>query len=833
MAELTSTTLHYLMAGKDYFWRWEEDGDVICWRNGTTIVFRDELCELLEPLAGQGLPPFGAILITLAACRPAWNAHSAEAGILQGVGMLAGGVPDGDLNLGVRNVLRRLDVVANLPEPLRHGLAAKATLLALLFDSTAERFSRRESRHVLDALRREHLDETLVGQIDRVPVLYRLTGDLRALREALRNLDSESLARRLRTSLDRLPIPTQPATDQLPELAGDSLFDQLSADAATAGLARLGRHMAAILRLPRQQNRGGQLPLDGFVDIANRGSLDRLLVSELAMDDLTLAVRLANHEALFLRREATPEPCRRRRRILLDHGIRMWGTPRIVALSAALGILDRHRDAELLVHHDGHFSPISLHTVQQVQQELERLEPAPHPAIALQRLLAVTDGVQRDDILITHRAVLKDPEFERIWRELGESRPGALLAIGNRGELQLHAVSSQGLHSLLEAKLDLQRLLGDPAAPVMPAESIVAGDVQLPVILSCQPFPLLLPATLATGGEPGACLPDLGIVGVTRDRRLMHWPPNTSRYGRQLLDTVPPADRYWVSLGEEGQIAVVAATDISDSEQETRLLVTDLNARVRELYSLGIATEPVRFVHRSHDWMLIFSDHSVHAVDPASGRIKYRYIYSPGEEYWQGPFLKRGLDTILVLIHSQAIWHEVVPDDFAIGDLVHPYDPAHFDALPRQAACLLPAVEGIGISSSGQLTLIQEDGRRWSLRFGAHSLRWTLNATESAERLSRHLALKPTPAPPGVGYKLRNAVWRDGSAAFVDSRGLLHLKSAQAALPEVTIVLVTDQPAACWASDGTCCGPAGYHGRTGIPARDFHHKISLFMNGLP
>ena len=39
-------------------------------------------------------------------------------------------------------------------------------------------------------------------------------------------------------------------------------------------------------------------------DISNRGPLDRLLLSESAHDDLTLAVRIALNEALYLRRES-------------------------------------------------------------------------------------------------------------------------------------------------------------------------------------------------------------------------------------------------------------------------------------------------------------------------------------------------------------------------------------------------------------------------------------------------------------------------------------------------------------------------------------------------
>jgi hypothetical protein len=48
--------------------------------------------------------------------------------------------------------------------------------------------------------------------------------------------------------------------------------------------------------------------------------------------------------------------------------------------------------------------------------------------------------------------------------------------------------------------------------------------------------------------------------------------------------------------------------------------------------------------------------------------------------------------------------------------------------------------------------------------------------------------------------------WADGSTAIIDSRGLVHLKSSNQHLPEITIVLVGGRQTACWASDGVVSG---------------------------
>jgi hypothetical protein len=66
-------------------------------------------------------------------------------------------------------------------------------------------------------------------------------------------------------------------------------------------------------------------------------------------------------------------------------------------------------------------------------------------------------------------------------------------------------------------------------------------------------------------------------------------------------------------------------------------------------------------------------------------------------------------------------------------------------------------------------------------------------------------------SPAGRGYKLRMATWNDGSRAVLDSRGMLHLKSSDPAIPEFTLVLC-EGPLAGWCADGRWFGPAYFIG---------------------
>ena len=50
-------------------WRWTEDGNVVVWADGSTVAFREEICEILTRMGSKGLPPFRLIVLILAACR--------------------------------------------------------------------------------------------------------------------------------------------------------------------------------------------------------------------------------------------------------------------------------------------------------------------------------------------------------------------------------------------------------------------------------------------------------------------------------------------------------------------------------------------------------------------------------------------------------------------------------------------------------------------------------------------------------------------------------------------------------------------------------------------
>ena len=478
MKELFPLVNRYFACEQQVFWRWTEDASVVEWRNGATIVFREELRHVLTALAPGGLPPFGAILLLLSACRPDWRQRSGGPGILSG--MLRG---DDQLPL-LEDVLRCLDLVSRSMPEAAEGPAGKALLATLTFEESGGRHSIEDSQRLLRAFESGELDEILCLSPDVAE--YDLLADLKRLRAGLGSVSLAEFKDRARTGLDAQP--DDPDVD-LPPPAQD-LLSELAGDKDTEGLARLVRRIIAAMRLPHRVGVPADDPGGGYADIGNRGDLDRLLLSELAQDDLTLAVRLANNEALYLHRESPPARPNEERVVFVDNTIRMWGIPRVLAMATALAVIHSSDDAPVVQvrqHELEGFSPIDLETKADVMKALELINPGTTCAPALESCFRNDDlSPKTDCILITHPKTLDDHAFLAVER--GLEMPFSLVATVDRdGSFCLYECTSAGRKVISEARFDVDEIL---APTKHERERSLDG---LPLFLHEWPCPLLLP----------------------------------------------------------------------------------------------------------------------------------------------------------------------------------------------------------------------------------------------------------------------------------------------------------------------------------------------------
>ena len=134
------------------------------------------------------------------------------------------------------------------------------------------------------------------------------------LQGGLNDVTAEKLRLLRETGIEEIPVVPEEIELEFPEYDSiKSLVRDLHSDQEMFGIARATKQLMSVMSLPRPMLREDHMEQGGFSDIANRGSLDRLLLSELAYDDLTLAVRVAVNEAMYLRREIPPSESQRRR----------------------------------------------------------------------------------------------------------------------------------------------------------------------------------------------------------------------------------------------------------------------------------------------------------------------------------------------------------------------------------------------------------------------------------------------------------------------------------------------------------------------------------------
>ncbi|MFM9966375.1 MAG: hypothetical protein ACKV2Q_34800 [Planctomycetaceae bacterium] len=647
---------NYLAPPRESPWSWREGGELIAWNDGPTIAFRFEIEAVLGRLAPHGLPPFGAVLWLLAACR------DGEAG-LQAMSELQSQYETLQRTL-ISTVMEDefefdcLFQITRLPAELRGSLDAKVTLAELVFEECSSRTTREVAVKIVAGLS-HGLSQQIVGtRQDETRTRQHLFFELKALRNGLLRVTPEALRNRRRTGLDQTVLLTKIDLPSLPSVR--DLLATLRDDAELSGLARLAQQLMVVTQLPRAVSDPDEMPIGGVSDITNRGDWDKLLLSELAHDDLTLMARLANNEALFLRRERPPKPPERCQEVLVDTGLRMWGVPRVFAAAVALAFAataDQRTQCRTWRLSDADkVEPVDLTTRAGLLELLASLEMSRHPGHALPAMLEASCGARGsratdlDAVLITTEDVLADREFQRALAEL--PRLTLYLATVNRaGEFCLQVHSARGTKRLREATLPLEQLL-EPRRPSVPLIDKQV-DPNHPAILRMQPFPLrLAQGPLVNMFWPA---PHHATFAITGNGCLLRW-DKRGLGGELLSDQIPKGYLHW--YGEPDRHGTTRAV-IGNDCGPLFLITIDSNNRATQQQICEKRRYPIPSVVWHRDRLFLLESGFVELIDPASGTAlsKERVHWNDGTLV--GRFFKRN-DRWRSLSHTG---HQVVEQD--------------------------------------------------------------------------------------------------------------------------------------------------------------------------
>ena len=814
--------IRYFKPPENYFWHWTEEGGVIEWREGETICFREDLVNILKKLSREGWPPLGAMLLVLSACRETAGTAAAEQGVIYPALRLIDFFEKNRLELkftkdSMAAAIRFLQLVAALPVELRTG-NARTWLLYVIFRNATTKIRHNNTAYFINVFNSGKVDGLVFGEGPGARTKAAVTGvneehitthtgkafidDMAWLQMALQVFPTQA---ELETAV-RTGMPDVPSAAEVEEVIPDAgdLLEQLEQDPGTAGLAQLTQRLIAALNIPMHAHGSSDQLFGGVSDITNRGNFDRLLLSELAHDDLSLMARLANNEALYLRREELPSHPEKQRILLIDTTIKMWGLPRVFAVSAALACARNNKAKAQISSYalfSNTFKEVDLTTKAGVVNSLEQLDAGLHCGRAL---TAYTDqaklGEEDEVFLITEEESMHNTLFQSILASL--KKPVNFLVTVNRsGQLQFYEYRNGRRKLLSEAKFDLQELLFNTKRKEKTQVKRTLSD-KMPAIMRVDPAPLFFPTSKIR--FTNECFYELRkdhVVCVTIDQRVLYWDSRT-RGAREIIEYLEPG-RFCFGKIDDSIICILV---YSGASRYCRLYSVNLESNNVEIIKLPETINQVTEMAFEGGYFYIKANGHLFSIEATGGSVQL----AGGNP-----------DTFEAIINRYK------------NRLVN---LSHFKKLVNDGYTTISTVKNVYINHNGDLGF---DERHVAFKDQSGMIVIEHNQQDRNKNWKEYKAKEvevPSYDIPNANLKFSKFVWNDGSEVLADSRGFLHLRSSDESIPEITIVMIMGKPTACWAADGSICGSAYFTGiewkrsRIGTESDFYNDYIKRFID---
>lgn len=774
MGQLHDTTVAYFQSTKNYFWQWAEEGEVIEWKiGGATICYKTELLNDLSQIKRR-LPPLGPLLLVIALSKLTPGPQAIHATMHEYVQML--GSADTNVLLSESEAEEIKTVITNFiallrPLPGRYWKGIERDLLQNTLFESIDVFPEGETAKEMLAIFQRGAYNYVIAHSFYGDPLQRLKDDISVLRQILQQFpDTATLENKLNAVVS--PAPPVPAPIEIP--AGlpkpeqmDDLLEVLAGDDDTALLSLLTQRLIAALHLPMHTKGYSETSFGGVSDITNKGNFDRLLLSELANEDETLMVRLANNEALYLRREELPDNEPGQRFILVDKSIKTWGTPHLLGMAAALACaIDNKQHAEVLPFAllGDRYKPINLSSSNEVIASMQCLSATLHSAEALSAFAGDHPmNKHQEYFLITSGELFHAPAFQHSFAVLRRA-DGFVITVNRDCSVQLYRYASGHRKLLRAAKINMEM---PEVRPKHGTVKRIISDVDLPEFLKIRPFPLYIPQQLSSLNN-SYFADGVGLLAVTKHGQLLFW-KGQQRGATEITADFPDAHGYYFGFDDECFYILFQAKGTEQlSLYHLRKSTLELSPRQIMNHELvrSISRNAIREVSFKDGifYACVSSAPSTLAVDARSGAMTLRPdITRESLKTMGNP--TRNMGTSLYSYNTiNRLKQLEINDD--IGDIVINNHRIVF----RAETVVLMKINSITRDHN-------------------------LEGTEKQVRL------------PGSRQSISKYTWPDGSEAWFDNyRHMLHLRSSNKLLPEITIVLIVNQATVCWASDNTICG---------------------------
>ena len=815
MDNFTDKAFDFFSPGNNNFWRWADGGEIIEWNSGETIVYRRELYDLLNLFKGIGLPPLEAILMVLDACKDNWRIDDFILKINELDGFENFGYPaftpdrhflETHRSSQIQEI-RAIDTlirVSRLPKEMRTGNYRTLVLLKLFEYTPAYLTPAEDARGNLYVFGGDIFTNWLNSQ----PTPKTHNRVIKSI-EALSSFSSEQceLEVLLRTGLEEPPEPAPlPIPEPVPN--NEDLLTQLSQDPQTAGLARLTKRLIAALNIPPHTQGASDQPLGGVSDISNRGDFDRLLLSELANDDDTLSARLVNNEALYLRRETPPDPQLQERVILVDTSLRLWGMPRVFAVSAALGCaLNNHQKAGISAFAMGKeiLGPNALATKEEVIHFLEQLSPVLHSGEALRSFFRQQpQSAQRAVFFITSEEVMADKNFSLIFAEQ-QQHLDYLLVLSRTGTLLFFKLVN-GHRSLMSTSVfDLEALLFEPKKSAMLAALVGALNPQPEH--SIKHYGLFLPFHPGKLKREDVAFDGTALVAVLPSKRVWFW-HSAQKGAIEIMNKIEDGGYSFYLVNHELKCIIVTTKGFKFMAY---LFENNELSAVVDLYAKLIRYHPQQNVVNLHE-----IDGQVVYCGYEEGNLFIGLNQGSGGDYF-APSHVIDLSTYAISPLAKKLYpqrEKMLPNLHPIKKMVH------------SGYSVLRNIKAIGFTPEG---FIQLDQHCIVLRDGKL---WLIKAPMGAIYMPKFQPETRT----DIQFYTRSIKWANGSQIILDSRGFLKFFRPKNPAKDFSIALIIGQELAACANIGYYAGnPYFFNARVDqvTTPTDFHNNFIVpFINAL-
>jgi hypothetical protein len=475
MNETETRAINYFQSYQDYFWEWEIDHmfqdsvihnpqdyyggfNCIAIPDGMTIAYKEQMLQVLKLLAPTGLPSFGALVLTFLATNSG-GVRSAVNEIFQDILTFHGQFVDAN-HVDFKFAEAFLKTLINIPAIYKKG-KNRLDLFVFLFEGGNHNLSPKYSGDILAFIQDTGFKLNVCSE-KRELTMAALSRDINTM--ALLHEKYPSVDALLTAWFKIEEVPVEPEDTEVETFSEDpDLIQELVEDPKTFFMGSLIKRIWSGINLPMHYVHPGEMPLGGISDITNKGKFDNLLMSEFANDDLIFLHRIANKEALFIRRETTPEEDLRTRIFLIDATIKSWGTPKILSYATAFSFI-HHPKNEM------HFQPyvlgatyhkLSFDSKETIIDGLKFTSPLLDAATALETFI---DEYEEETIEITFFTTPKTLEHQNIRRifNMHHTKFGSVITSDSQGNIDVYKLKSGAKRLSKHIQLPLHELWANP-----------------------------------------------------------------------------------------------------------------------------------------------------------------------------------------------------------------------------------------------------------------------------------------------------------------------------------------------------------------------------------